>query len=125
MSVVEQQAKELRVDVARGAEDGGQKADAVIVSIIRLILHGFLPGRFLQRLVDVGQVTKLAHLGRVVRVAPPLMSNREIKDQVTRSSVVMQKFPYPDITALLPPACCNRHLHAHFDPANRREAGAA
>ena len=59
-------------------------------------------------------MTKLAHLGRVVHVAPPLMSNREIKDQVARSSVVMQKFPYLDISALPAPACCNRRLHAHF-----------
>ena len=78
MSVVEQQAKELRVDAARGAEDVGHEADAVIVSIIRLILRSFFPGSFLQRLVDVGRVTKLAHLGRVVRVAPPLMRDSEM-----------------------------------------------
>ena len=52
MSVVEQQGKELRVDAARGAEGCGHEADAVIVSIVRLILRSFFPGSFLQRLVD-------------------------------------------------------------------------
>ena len=44
MSVVEQQAKELRVDAARGAEDGWQKADVAIVSIVRQIFRNFSPG---------------------------------------------------------------------------------
>ena len=42
----------------------------MIVSIVRLILRSFFLGSFLRR-VDVGRVTKLVHLGRVVRVAPP------------------------------------------------------
>ena len=42
------------------------------------------------------------------------MSKSEIKDQVVRSSVVMQKFPYLDIPSLIPPACCNSRLYANF-----------
>ena len=42
------------------------------------------------------------------------MSKSEIKDQVARSSVVMQKFPDLDIASLIPPACCNSSLYAHF-----------
>jgi len=62
MSVVEEQAKELGVD---GAKDGGQERDTMIVSVGMLILIGFLLGGFAQRLVDVGQVSKLACLGRI------------------------------------------------------------
>ena len=63
LRTVEPQAEELRVDAARGAEDGGQTNDAAMVSIIRkLKLRSFVPGSFLQRLVDVVRVTKLAHL---------------------------------------------------------------
>ena len=40
-----------------------------------------------------------AHLA----IAPPLMRDSEIKDQVARSSIVMQKFPYLNISALPPP----------------------
>ena len=47
VSVVEQQAKDLRIDAARGAEDGGHEADAAIISIIRLVLGNFVPGSFL------------------------------------------------------------------------------
>ena len=93
MSVVEQETKEHRVDAARGAEDGGHKADVAIVSISRQILSIFFLGGYLQRLVDVGRVTKLAHLSRVVRVFPPLMGKREIKEQVARSAVVMKVLP--------------------------------
>ena len=80
MSVVEQQAEELRVDTARGAEGCGHEADAAVIRIIRLVLRNFFPGSFLERLVDVGRVTQLVHLVRVVRVAPPLMRDREIED---------------------------------------------
>ena len=38
VSVVEQQAEELRVDTSRGAEGCGHEADAVIVSIVGQIL---------------------------------------------------------------------------------------
>jgi hypothetical protein len=67
MIVVEEQAKELGVDVAEGAEDGGQERDTMIVSVGMLILMDFLLGGFTQRLVDVGLVSKLAGLGRIVR----------------------------------------------------------
>jgi hypothetical protein len=70
MSVVEEQAKELGVDAARGAKDGGQKRDTMIVSVGMLILIDFLLGGFTQRLVDVGRVSKLACLGRIVLGAP-------------------------------------------------------
>jgi hypothetical protein len=66
MSVVEEQAKELGVDAAGGAKDGGQERDTMIVSVGMLILIGFLLGGFAQRLVDVGRVSKLACLGRIV-----------------------------------------------------------
>ena len=54
----------LRVDATRGAEDGGQKADVSVVSIIRQILRKFFPWQLaaMQRLVDVIRVTRLAHL---------------------------------------------------------------
>ena len=73
VSVVEQQAEELRVNTSRGAEGCGHEADAVIVRMVRLILRRFFLGSFLERLVDVGRVTQLVHLVRVVRVAPPLI----------------------------------------------------
>ena len=41
MSVVEEQTKELGVDAAGGAKDGGQKRDTMIVSVGMLILIGF------------------------------------------------------------------------------------
>jgi hypothetical protein len=44
MSVVEEQAKELGVDAAGGAKDGGQERDTMIVSVGMLILIGFLLG---------------------------------------------------------------------------------
>ena len=49
------------------------------------------------------------------------MGKREIKDQVAGSSVVMQKPPYLDISALLPPACCNFCLCAHFKSEGTKE----
>ena len=52
MSVVEQQAEELRVDASRGADGCGHEADAVIVSIVRQILGSFFLGSFLERLGD-------------------------------------------------------------------------
>ena len=55
----------------RGLEEG-----AVVISIVRLVLRNFFLGSFLERLVDVGRVTQLVHLGRVGRVAPPLMRDR-------------------------------------------------
>jgi hypothetical protein len=76
MIVVEEQAKvpwELGVDVARGAKDGGQERDTMIVSVGMLILIDFLPGGFTQQLVDVGRVLKLACLGRIV-LPPPKRS---------------------------------------------------
>ena len=66
MSVVVEQAKELGVGAARGAKDGGQKRDTMIVSVGMLILIGFLLSGFTQRLVDVGRVKKLACLGRII-----------------------------------------------------------
>jgi hypothetical protein len=59
MNVVEEQAKELSVDAAGGAKDGGQERDTVIVSLGMLILLDFLFGCFTQRLVDVGRKSKL------------------------------------------------------------------
>jgi hypothetical protein len=41
MSMVEEQAKELGVDAARGANNGGQERDAMIVSEGMLILITF------------------------------------------------------------------------------------
>jgi len=55
MSVVEEQAKELGVDAAGGAKDGGQERDTMIVSVGLLILIVFLLGGFAKRLVDVGR----------------------------------------------------------------------
>ena len=63
MSVVVEQAKELGVGAARGAKDGGQKRDTMIVSVGMLILIGFLLGGLAQRLVDVGRVAKLRAAG--------------------------------------------------------------
>jgi len=54
--VVEEQAKELGVDAAGGAKDGGQERDTMIVSVSMLILIDFLLGGFAQRLVDVCRV---------------------------------------------------------------------
>ena len=73
MSVVEEQAKELGVGAAGGAKDGGQKRDTMIISVGMLILIGFLLGGFTQRLVDVGRVSKLACLGRIVLGGPPAL----------------------------------------------------
>ena len=70
MRVVEEQAKELGVDAAGGAEDGRQERDTMIVSVGMLILIGFLLGGFAQRLVEVGRVSKLACLGRIVLGGP-------------------------------------------------------
>ena len=80
MSVVEQQAKELCVDTARGTECRGQEADAAVIGISGLVLRNFFPGRFLERLVDVGRVTQLVHLVRIVRVSPPLVREGEVED---------------------------------------------
>jgi len=80
VSVVEQQAEELRVDASRGAEGCGHEADAVIVSVVRQILRSFFLGSFLERLVDVGRVTQLVHLVRVVRVSKPLVREGEVED---------------------------------------------
>ena len=69
MSVVEEQAKELGVDAAGGAKDGGQKRDTMIVSVGMLILIDFLLGGFAQRPVDVGRVE--AGLSWTDRPGPP------------------------------------------------------
>jgi hypothetical protein len=53
MSVVKEQAKELGVDAAGGAKDGGQERDTMINSVGMLILIDFLLGSLTQRLVDV------------------------------------------------------------------------
>ena len=45
MSVVEQQAEELCIDTARGAEGGWQERNALVIRIIRLVLRNFFPGR--------------------------------------------------------------------------------
>jgi len=70
MSVVEEQAKELGVDAAGGAKDGGQERNTIIVSVCMLILFGLFLGGFAHRLVDVGRVSKLACLGRIVLGGP-------------------------------------------------------
>ena len=88
MSVVEQQAEELCIDTSRGAEGCGHEGDAVIIRVIPLVFCDFFLGSFLERLVDVSRVTQLVHLVRVVRVAPPLMRDREIKDQVARGALL-------------------------------------
>ena len=53
----------------------------MIVSVGMLILIGFLLGGFTQRLVDVGRVSKLACLGRIVLGGPPaLVGDGKVKD---------------------------------------------
>ena len=52
MSVVEQQAEELRIYTSRGGESGRQKRDALVVGIVRLVLHNFFPGRIPEGLVE-------------------------------------------------------------------------
>ena len=47
--MVEQQAEELFMDPARGAEGGRQEGDALVVGIVRLILHNLFPGRIPER----------------------------------------------------------------------------
>ena len=79
--MVEEQAKELGVDAAKGAKDGGQERDTMIVSAGTLILIGFLLGGFAQRLVDVCRVSKLACLGRIVLGGPPaLVCDGKVED---------------------------------------------
>ena len=78
---MEEQAKELGVDAAGGAKDGAQERDTMIVSTGMLILLDFLLGGFTQRLVDVGRVSKLACLGRIVLGGPPaLVGDGKVKD---------------------------------------------
>ena len=114
MSVVEQQAEELCIDTARGAEGRRQEANALVIRVIRLVLHNFFPGRIPEGLVDVGRATQLVHLVRVVCVTPPFMRDRQVKDEVARGPVVMEKFPNLNISTLPAPACCNRRLDPHL-----------
>lgn len=114
MSVVEQQAEELCIDTSRGGEGGWHKGNALVIRIIRLVLRNFFPGRIPEGFVNVGRVTQLVHLVRVVRVTPPLMRDREIKDQVAMRALVMQELPNLHVSALPAPACCNRRLDPHL-----------
>ena len=114
MSVVEQQAEELCIDTARGAEGGWQERNALVIRIIRLVLRNFFPGRIPEGLVDVGRATQPAHLVRVIRVAPALVREGEVEDEVARGPVVMEKFPNLNISTLPAPACCNRRLDPHL-----------
>jgi len=79
MNVVEEQAKELGVDAAGGAKDGGQGRITMIVSVGMLILIDFFLGSLTQRLVNVGRVSKLARLWRIVR-APALVGDGKVED---------------------------------------------
>jgi len=114
VSVVEQQAEELCIDTARGAEGRRQEANALVIRIIRLVLRNFFPGRIPEGLVNVGRRLQAVHLVRVVRVAPPLVRDGEVKDQVTRRTIVMQELPNLHVSALPAPACCNRRLDPHL-----------
>jgi len=80
MSVVEEQAKKLGVDAAGGAKDGGQERDTMIVSVGMLVLVDFLLGGFTQRLVNVGRLSKLAGIGRIVRRPPVLVGDGKVED---------------------------------------------
>ena len=50
--MVEQQAEELCIDTARGAEGGWQERNALVIRIIRLVLRNFFPGRIPKGFVD-------------------------------------------------------------------------
>ena len=115
MSVVEEQAKELGVGAAGGAKDGGQKRDTMIVSVGMLILIDFLLGGFMQRLVDVGRVSKLACFGRIVLGgSPALVGDGKVEDQVSWSAVVVKVVFDLHVAALLASACCDGCLDAHL-----------
>ena len=104
--MVEQQAEELCIDTARGGEGGWHKRNALVIRVIRLVLRNFFPGHLPEGFVDVGRVTQLVHLVRVVCVAPALVREGEVEDEVARRAVVMEKVPNLNITALPAPACC-------------------
>ena len=111
--MVEQQAEELRIYTSRGGESGRHKSDALVVGIVRLVLRNFFPGRIPEGLVEVGRAAQLALFVRVVRIAPPLMRDREIEDQVARRAVVLQVVSDLNIPTLPAPACCHRRLDPH------------
>ena len=66
--MVEQQAEELCIDTALGAEGGRHESNALVIGIVRLVLRNFFPGSIPEGLVKVGRAAELAHLVRVVRV---------------------------------------------------------
>ena len=112
--MVEQQAEELCINTSGGGEGGWHKGNALVIRIIRLVLRNFFPGRIPEGFVNVGRVTQLVHLVRVIRVPPPLVREGEVEDEVARCAAVMEKFPNLNIPTLPAPACCHRRLYPHL-----------
>ena len=80
--MVEKQTKEIRVDAARGAEDGGQKADVAVVRTVRQILSNWswrLPA-LSGWCCSCDEACPPLKGRPSVRVSPPLICMREIKD---------------------------------------------
>ena len=101
MSVVEQQAEELCIDTSRGGEGGWQERNALVIRIIRLVLRNFFPCRIPEGFVNVGRVTQPVHLERVVRVAPALVREGEVEDEVARRAVM----PKRDLSCVTAQSC--------------------
>ena len=75
-------SEELCIDTARGGEGGRHESNALVIRIVRLVLRNFFPGRIPEGLVKVGRAAQLAHLVRVVRIAPALVREGEVEDEV-------------------------------------------
>ena len=57
----------------------------------------------------------------VVRIAPALVREGEVEDEVAGCAAVMEKFPNLNIPTLPAPACCHRRLDPHLVTEGTKE----